>query len=248
MNKRISTLIIILSCFFIATLGILLPMIILKSNESSFLNKKQIMITKQDNSKRQSINERKNIKFTENNIKNILDKQLDLLTSVNPTNKQLTMYEAVSSAKDSLKEFKDKGIIPTDINIDDFYNISALLYVRSEEQNSESPEYGMWDIQLYGYGISIDININAVTGHVWSLIINMDKKVNLVNVKIIDIIKKYSSYLGLNIDDTTLKNEEDGAKVHTSGNSLEIEAVIKNYSNNYNFYIHISARNKKVMN
>lgn len=143
-----------------------------------------------------------------------------------PTSEQLNMEQAIEAGKEYLSFINELTIFPDK----SLQFIKAYLFQNlppGEYGQFLSPEYSYWKVAFANETMSIDMVINAVTGQVWKIEIDLlQYTVELNDTDILNALTEFSAFL-----DTDLS---DGGIILSSNpllNSLGQESM--NYSSNF---------------
>lgn len=229
MNKKRSMIFIILGCFLIATLGIAVPLILLRNGESSILDKKQIVSLGDSNKsiEKDSLSKIAKMKFSEDDLATILTatKNVNTFTYetkyIEPIQGQLSMYEVVSITKQTLRFFQQQGIVPDSFDVDNIDNITANCIVGKDVNITENPEYAFWYITLEMKNGKAELISNAVSGQVISCSVHSSTPISLNGMTQEEGMKKYLEYLNLDIDAKTIVHQVDFMTAKTSKGKLK---------------------------
>lgn len=140
-----------------------------------------------------------------------IDQIRDILVSWNdsrdikvhdPTINQLTMDEAVNKSISDIKNFCEKGVLPSSFkSIDDTWNTYAYLGTKAPIDVFLWDRYSYWIIGFSNENFLIEINQNAYTGQIWKIVAydfdDSNDDINEINIE--ESLKIYASYLGISM-------------------------------------------------
>lgn len=115
-----------------------------------------------------------------------------------PTINQLTLDDSVEKAILDIKYFCEKGILPSEFNsIDNSWNTYAFLGTKANMDVISRDIYSYWTINFSNEELLIELKQNACTGQIWKMKVHNFSKKELKNINIEEVLKLYSNYLGI---------------------------------------------------
>jgi hypothetical protein len=120
-----------------------------------------------------------------------------------PIEGQLSMEQAIRAGEEGLNYFIEQGVIPLEFSDRGFSRVNAHLSqylerTRSQEVQMLEPFYSFWSIAFSSERLSVEFDINAVTGQIWSAEIGFtssDKELMLPKVN--EMLDSFTGYLNL---------------------------------------------------
>ena len=142
-----------------------------------------------------------------------------------PYNGQLTMEEAIQTARSDLLFICGDGTLPEVTLTDDYTQTNAFLYSMQTSKTAVmamNPAYSFWSVDLSSNRVSMNLTLNAITGQIWmARIKTLSSSDNFDNVRPLDLLNRFESHLGLS-GGGELKSNDVGATKSYEGSQVSI--------------------------
>lgn len=99
-----------------------------------------------------------------------------------PKSGQMDMEQAIETGRIWIDSFVEKGVLPKELEEDDYDKISAKLCTHEASVDFDEVLLGYWSVKYMKEDITISLVIHAVYGEVWRAEISMNEREDLLEI------------------------------------------------------------------